>query len=374
VVAGNEIELQIVVRDTGIGISQANLNRLFQPFSQLDSSNTRRYGGTGLGLAISKRLAELMGGTIRAESKEGSGSTFYLTLPTTALAWLPEDVVASPNPLLANRTAVVLDDNQDTLDIFRRYLEYWGMKVIGYTTIGETAKWLQESPAPDLLIIDSRLAGENGLAFAATMHTQHPTIPIILLTSIVDTHLRIENQRSGLDRFLVKPVKPLELFEMLTNIFGAPAPQAVQKPATASIADDMGTRFPLRILLAEDNLLNQKVALRMLKRLGYDADVATDGREALRAIENQRADCPYDVVLMDVQMPEMDGLEATKQIRAIHGNGSHQPYIIAMTAAAMELDREKCLEAGMNDFVSKPATLEDLQRAILRYLGQLEST
>jgi CheY-like chemotaxis protein len=208
------------------------------------------------------------------------------------------------------------------------------------------------------------------LAFAATQRAKRPNLPVVLLTNIADTQLRAEDSHNGSRRILVKPIKPVELYEMLTEIFGTSAPQVVVQPVMSTIVDDMGTRFPLRILLAEDNMLNQKVALRMLKRLGYDADVANNGVQAVNAVEVQ----PYDVVLMDVQMPEMDGLEATRQIRAIDNTLNHQPHIIAMTAAAMELDREKCLEAGMNDFVSKPATLEDLQRAILRFLGEPEST
>jgi PAS domain S-box-containing protein len=366
----NQLTIEFMIRDTGIGISAENLHRLFQPFSQLDTSNTRRYGGTGLGLAISKRLAELMGGTIHAESLEGAGSTFCLTMPATPLEWLPEEMTASPHPLFAKRTAFVVDNHAGTLNILQRYLEAWGMTVISQSSSAEAIKPLQQSQKGDLLIVDSHLADEDSLAFIASQRAKHPTLPIILLTGIADTHLRAGNNYLGTNYTLVKPIKPVGLYDMLMEIFGAPTPSVATQPPLSSIEDDMGTRFPLRILLAEDNMLNQKVALRMLKKLGYDADVASDGVQALQAVGDQ----PYDVVLMDVQMPEMDGLEATRQIRSNHTNGVHNPYIIAMTAAAMELDREKCLEAGMNDFVSKPATLEDLQRAIQRYLEQPEST
>jgi signal transduction histidine kinase/CheY-like chemotaxis protein len=366
----DQVQLEFVIRDTGIGIAPANLKRLFLPFSQLDTSNTRRYGGTGLGLAISKRLAELMGGTIRAESEEGVGSTFVLTLPATVIEWLPESIVASPHLLLAKHTVVIVDDNTSTLTLLQRYLEYWGMQVVGHSTSATATATMQQMPACDLLIVDAHLGHEDGLAFADAQHERQPNRPIILLTGITDTHLRTGSSRVGSHRILVKPIKPLELYEMLTEIFGAPVPQTNNRPVIPAVAGDLGTRFPLRILLAEDNMLNRKVALRMLQRLGYEADVAINGLQALRAVEGQ----PYDVILMDVQMPEMDGLEATRQIRSAQNGGHHQPYIIAMTAAAMELDREKCLQAGMNDFVSKPATLEDLQRALERYLENPELT
>ena len=362
---GDQLQLKIVVSDTGIGISPANLQRLFLPFNQVDTSNTRRYGGTGLGLAISKRLAELMGGSIQAESREGAGSTFHFTLPVTVLERLPNEVNASPHPLLANRAVVLLEDNSSNLAILKRYMEYWGIDVHGHRNGADAAKCLQKAQPHDLLMVDSRLDGEDGVNFANAQRLQYPKLPIILLTSIADTNLRGNESPNSIQHILVKPIKPLELYTMLTEIFGAPIQAAAPQPVpTNSIADDLGTRFPLQILLAEDNMLNQKVALRMLKRLGYEADVASNGIQALAAVEGKH----YDIVLMDVQMPEMDGLEATRQIRTVQSNGSPQPYIIAMTAAAMELDREKCLRAGMNDFVSKPATLEDLQNAIHRYL------
>jgi PAS domain S-box-containing protein len=366
----DQIELELTVRDTGIGISSANLERLFQPFSQVDTSNTRRYGGTGLGLAISKRLAELMGGMIRAESTERVGSTFYLTLPAIVLEWLPQEVLATPHPLFSKYTMLVVDDNESTSAILQRYLEYWGVNVVVHSTVTEAAKWIQQVRTPDLILIDSRLAGAEGMAFIGAQRAKQPKFPIILLTSIADTYLRTDTNTTKTDRVLVKPIKPLELYDMLTKIFGDPTHQVMTQPTPPIIADDLGTRFPIGILLAEDNILNQKVALRMLKRLGYEADVAYNGAEAVSLVGNKT----YDVVLMDVQMPEMDGLEATRQIRAAKQSLRQQPYIIAMTAAAMELDREKCLEAGMNDFLAKPATLEDLQRALLRYLGQPEST
>jgi signal transduction histidine kinase/DNA-binding response OmpR family regulator len=364
----NQVQLNFVVRDTGIGIAPENLQHLFQPFSQLDTSNTRRYGGTGLGLAISKRLVELMGGTIRAESEMGVGSTFYFSLPATVVEWLPAQIAASPHPLLAQHSVVVVDDNASTLAALRRYLEYWGMEVAAYSSADKAAKWLQQTPTCDLLIVDHRLAGKDGLAFADMQRALHPSLPVILLTSIADIYLQMEDSRAASLHILAKPIKPLNLYTKLTEIFGAPVLARPAAPATSRVDGDFGARYPLQILLAEDNMLNQKVALRMLKRLGYEADVVANGVQAVRAVKGK---C-YDIVLMDVQMPEMDGLEATRQIRTMLTSFQSQPYIIAMTAAAMELDREKCLQAGMNDFVSKPATLEDLHVALQRYLKHTE--
>jgi CheY-like chemotaxis protein len=311
-----------------------------------------------------------MGGTIRAESEEGVGSIFYVTLPATVIEWFPEQITATPHPLLAKRAVAIVDDNATTLTLLTRYLEYWGMQVNSYSTSAAASAGLQQMPTCDLLITDVRLGNEDGLAFADAQHVRQPNLPIILLTGIADTHLRTDRSQVGSHRTLVKPIKPLALYNLLTETFGASVPPTNGQPVAPAVAGDLGARFPLRILLAEDNMLNQKVALRMLQRLGYEADVAINGLQALRAVEGQ----PYDVVLMDVQMPEMDGLEATRQIRSVQNGGRHQPYIIAMTAAAMELDREKCLQAGMNDFVSKPATLEDLQRALERYLENPELT
>jgi len=265
-------------------------------------------------------------------------------------------------------TAVVVGSSLETCANLQSYLEYWGIKVTCFTSAAESTQWLSQSRSTDFLFVDSHLRDDDGMAFATSQHARCPNLPIIVLTNIADTHLRA-NRQIGSSRLLVKPIKPMELYDTLIEILGASKPRVVANPIQPNIVDDMGARFPLRVLLAEDNMLNQKVALRMLKRLGYEADIANDGIQALHAAEVNS----YDVILMDVQMPEMDGLEATRQIRLKQVSSSQQPYIIAMTAAAMELDREKCLEAGMNDFISKPATLEDLQRAIQRCLGQPES-
>jgi PAS domain S-box-containing protein len=365
-IGDNRVRLHFQVRDSGIGIDPANLDRLFLPFSQIDTSNTRRYGGTGLGLAISKRLAELMGGAIWAESEVGKGSTFHFTLSVkideTDAA--PDDALYahSGDASLAGNKVLLLSPATNSRRILAGYLAHWGMTVIEHEQGELGVNWLREHPDLQYALVDQRLNHEAGLAVAALLHQLHPTLRIILMTTVDDMETRMLEQHLGIHQVLVKPVKPDELHHALVEAQPPARRRELLQPPTPPAEDNLAGRYPLRILLAEDNLLNQKVALRMLKRLGYDADVAADGVQAFDAVVAQS----YDLVLMDVQMPEMDGLEATRRIRRHAPNG--QPYIIAMTAAAMELDREKCLDAGMNDFIAKPATLEDLVSALQRYL------
>ncbi len=356
--------IHFAIQDTGIGIAAYHLPSLFQPFSQADSSNTRRYGGTGLGLAISKRLVELMGGEIWAESLEGHGSTFHFTMFVDVAAMPPRLPHRHPEqPMLAKRVALVLDDNRRSREIVQDQLGYWGMSVVAAANAIEADACLDRQLHCDLAIIDQQMPDQSGLDFVASLRRRRPILPIILLRTVDDNLTR--NGASHLDRVMVltKPVKPHELYAAVVTLLTA----TVAGPRTGglpvqTIDADLGRRHPLRILLAEDNIVNQKVALRLLQRLGYDADVAMNGAEAVQLSEQQ---C-YDMVLMDIQMPEMDGLEATRHIRAAVDRP--QPHIIAMTAAAMQVDRDQCIEAGMDDFLSKPTRLEDIQEAIQRYL------
>lgn len=389
----HQVELHFAVRDTGIGIAPDQIGRLFQPFSQADASNTRFYGGAGLGLVISKRLCELMGGNIWVESEHYAGSTFHFTI----LAQLPETVEElafyAPHPALQDRTALIVDDNPAVRRILQQVMNEWGMSVRLAASGAEAMAIMSEHPHPDIVLIDMQMAGMSGLALAKELRRLVAELPIlmtstlgvpmyaagdhrplhdlpILLSSPSGAHDRREAVRQlGVRNIVFKPVKPSVLraallgqFEITTSSAEAtpPEPPPIQHN---KIDAEMGRRHPLQILLAEDNLTNQKVALRMLSRLGYAADVASNGLDAVRAMQTHA----YDLILMDVQMPEMDGLEATRRIRSQLGI-PRQPYIIAMTAAAMQLDREKCLEVGMDDFLAKPARLEDLVQALYRYL------
>ncbi|MST95393.1 MAG: response regulator [Pedosphaera sp.] len=325
--------LYFSVRDTGIGISADRLHRLFHSFSQTDSSITREYGGTGLGLAISKGLVELMGGRIWAERAPGAGSVFHFILPVQAL---PE---TTPPAWTGAQTLVLL--------------------------AGETF---------DLAMLDLTLPEMDGVALANEIRQRPGTraLPLILLTS-----LRVRSNLPGLNEaafssWLTKPVKPAQLHEQLTQVLsgGPPAPRPPEKtpaPAGSKIDAQLASRMPLRILLTDDNLINQKVATRMLAQLGYKADVAGNGQEALTA-----AGCQfYDLILMNVQMPHMDGLEATRRLREFQGKkGGHASVVIAMTANAMTGDREKCLAAGMGEYIPKPVRPERLQSAIERFTAR----
>ena len=357
--------LRITVRDTGIGISARDMAHLFQAFNQVDSSNTRRYGGTGLGLVISKRITELMGGRVWVESEEGVGSRFFVELPVEVVDD-PPAATATLHPQLSGRTVAVVDDNATARQVIEQHLGNWGMRVVAFAGTRDYRAWRGANQAPDLLIVDEEMPDEPGHVLADEVVTQTPELPVVLLLTLNDLHLRKQKQeqQSSL-RHLVKPVKPQELQSVLLSLL-QPRPAVKPLPAPPKPVQEVDTawaaQYPLRILLAEDNLVNQKVALRMLKRLGYEADVALNGVEALAALER----ASYDVVFMDVQMPEMDGLEATRTIRRKQQADTTRPYIIAMTAAAMQLDREQCLAAGMDDYIAKPARLEDIVEALRR--------
>jgi len=354
--------LHFTVRDTGIGIPQDRMDRLFRSFSQVDASTTRRYGGTGLGLAISRRLSEMMGGTMWVESELGAGSTFHFTIraqaaPAPARAFLDE-----VQPLLDGRTVLIVDDNDTNRRILTRQVELWRMQPRAFGDPREAIKWIREGGIFDVGILDMQMPDMDGLTLAGEIRalgSVHATIPLIMLTSLGRRDIKAEDRQFA--AFLTKPIKPSYLFDAMVGIFsGRPTRVMQRRTSDLHLFDSqMGERSPLRILLAEDNATNQKLALRILDRLGYKADVAANGLEVLSALERQ----VYDVVLMDVQMPEMDGLETTRRIRAdLHQ--SRQPQIIAMTANAMQGDREMCLAAGMDDYVSKPIRIEDLVNAL----------
>ena len=357
-------ELLFSVRDTGIGIPSERMDRLFQSFSQVDASTARKYGGTGLGLVISKRLAEMMGGTmwVVSEGVPGKGTTFHFTVtsePTRAVAKKRQPVRGVQVPLEGKRLLVV-DDNETNRRIIELQTRSWGMVPHEVATPAEALGLIREGAPFDLAILDMHMPGMDGLALAAEIrkHRAADQLPLVLFTSL-------GRREAGVDAlefaaFLTKPIKPSQLFDALVGVLsGQPVrvPQAAQDKF--QFDKDMAGRRPLRILVAEDNMVNQKLALRLLEQMGYRADVAANGLEAVEAVERQR----YDVVLMDVQMPEMDGLEATRQIiRRIAEE--QRPWIIAMTANAMEGDRERCLAAGMNDYITKPVRGPELVGAL----------
>ena len=358
--AGEDVELRFSVRDTGIGLSPAGLSRLFQSFSQADASTTRKYGGTGLGLAISKRLAELMGGTMWAESAgAGQGSTFFVTVRVRR-AELPANTrreFIGMQPSLAGKRLLVVDDNATNRRILALQTAKWGMVPRATESPAEALRWLKEGAAFDAAILDMHMPGMDGMTLAKRIGDQGTPLPLVLFTSL---GRREAGDADGLFRaYLAKPLRQSQLFDTLMTLLAhdaAPRPAVVARPR---IDAGMAERHPLRILLAEDNVVNQKLALRLLQQMGYRADLAANGVEAIECIERQT----YDVVLMDVQMPEMDGLEAARAIAA-RGDAAGRPRIIAMTANAMQGDRDQCIAAGMDDYLTKPIRVDQLVDAL----------
>jgi CheY-like chemotaxis protein len=359
--AGPDDTLVFTVRDTGIGLAPAGLAKLFQSFSQADSGTTRKYGGTGLGLAISKKLAELMGGTMTAESDgPGRGSTFRFTIraPESDAPVATRRLFIGEQPALTGRRVLVVDDNPTNGKVLWLQCAKWGLVPRATESVAEALGWIAAGEAFDLAITDMHMPEMDGLQFAHRLREARPDLPIVLFSSL---GRREAGDTEGLfSAYLSKPLKQSQLHDALMALLA----DGVERPSAGSAAKptfdpEMAARHPLRILLAEDNVVNQKLALRLLQQMGYRADVASNGVEAIESIERQT----YDVVLMDVQMPEMDGLEASRRIVARWADT--RPRIVAMTANAMQGDREVCIAAGMDDYVTKPVRVDALVQALL---------
>ena len=354
-------ELTFAVRDTGIGLTAEGIGRLFQSFSQADSSTTRKYGGTGLGLAISKRLAELMGGTMWVESAgPGTGSTFKFTMraPLADSPQPPRRAFIGTQPALAGKRMLVVDDNATNRKILALQAAKWGMVPRDTASSAEALSWIAQGEAFDLAILDMHMPEMDGLALARHMRAHRPTLPLVLFSSLGRREAGDTGDLFG--AYLAKPLRQSQLFDTLANFFATDEdarPSAA--PVKAAMDPGMAQRHPLRILLAEDNVVNQKLAMRLLQQMGYRADLANNGIEAIECVQRQ----VYDVVLMDVQMPEMDGLEASRQIN-VRWQPAERPRIVAMTANAMQGDREECLAAGMDDYLTKPIRVERLVEAL----------
>ena len=353
--------LHFAIKDTGIGIPPDRIHKLFQAFSQADDSTTRQFGGTGLGLVISKNLVNLMGGEIWVDSEPGQGSTFQFTIQVRPANGQTR-TTALLKPSLMDKRILIVDDNETNCLILSRQAEKLGMVAETAVSAAQAMQLIETSPSFDLAILDMQMPQVNGIALARQIraHPKHSQLPLILLSSMGTK--QPEGVELNISWQLTKPIKQQQLRAVLLNVV---APKTVeltnQSAKPIPINPKTSQQAPLRILLAEDNIVNQKVALRMLEKMGYSADVAANGYEVIAALERQH----YDVVLMDVQMPEMDGVTATAHIHArwpVH----QRPRIIAMTANAMEGDRENYLQLGMDDYISKPIRVTLLEEALQR--------
>jgi CheY-like chemotaxis protein len=351
--------LHFAVADTGIGIPPDRIDRLFRSFSQVDTSTSRKYGGTGLGLAICKRLTELMGGEIWVESTVGTGSTFHFTIqaePAPPVHDRQSDTGEQPG--LTGKRLLVVDDSQINRRLVARYARSWGMVVQEAASPRDALRLIERGDPFDVAILDIMMPEMDGVTLATEIRKSRDVaaLPLIFFSSLG----RREANAGDIEfaAYLMKPLKPSQLFDALSGIFARDSPAQPEAPAVAA-ATARPDLPALRVLLAEDNAVNQKLAVRLLERMGVSPVVVGNGLEAVAAAETGG----FDLILMDVQMPEMDGLDATRQICA-RVPRSRRPQIVAMTANAMQGDRELCLQAGMDDYLSKPIRVEELQRVI----------
>ncbi|MBK8500977.1 MAG: response regulator [Saprospiraceae bacterium] len=355
---GQKIELQFEVRDTGIGIPKGKVNKLFRAFSQVDSSITRKYGGSGLGLIISKRLVNMMGGEIGIESEEGVGSTFHFTIATQPGVESVSADKACEMTNLEGKKILIVDDNRTNLEILEAQLKGWKYEVVS-TSSGNAALEQMIHSSFDLVITDMQMPEMDGIKLAKVIRQQNRDLPIIVLSSLSDASYK--GHSNLFSAVLTKPVKHDQLCQEIYRHLKNPLLSVkVKQVELQKMSTDFADKFPSNIVIAEDNRINQMVIRKTLGRLGFDPVIVENGREVLDEVQQN----PYDIILMDIQMPEMDGLEATRQIRKIMGK---HPVIIAMTANAMQSDKEECLAAGMDDYISKPIKVEDLKEKLEKW-------
>jgi len=366
--AGQKTAIRFEVRDTGIGVPQDKLATLFSPFTQVDGSTTRKYGGTGLGLSISKQLAELMGGRVGVESEEGRGSTFWFT---AVFERRPDiDRYFSAPFDIAGVRVLVVDDNKTNRMLLTTLLQSWGC-ITGEAADGngallELRRAVNRGEPYLLAFLDMGMPSMDGETLGGLIKadTEIASTELVMMTSLGHRGDAVRFEEAGFAGYLVKPVRQRQMLDMISLALGRPAEGANPKPIAWPSTAEFRTSHA-RILVAEDNAVNQLVARKIIERLGYRADVAATGKEALAALSN----IPYDLVLMDCQMPEMDGFEATRAIRRGEaGEGRRGTPVIAMTARAMQGDREECLDSGMNDYLSKPIDPSLLENVLKQWL------
>jgi len=363
--SNGELLLGFEVRDTGIGIPAEKQERLFKAFSQVDSSTTRKYGGTGLGLAISQQLVKLMGGTIRVESAPGKGSTFYFNIRTRAGASKQAPIQIDGLTGHAGKKVLIVDDNHTNRIILRTQLEYWNLQPVLAASGVEALNILDADSRFDLILTDMQMPFMDGIRLAQNIHGRYAHIPIILLSSVGDEYKKNYNQLFS--AVMTKPIKQQLLYRhILAGLQHQGRFTVDGRQVPSRLPENLSATFPLQILVAEDNEINQQVIHYILQKIGYTPTIVANGQEAVDAAEAMT----YDIIFMDLQMPDVDGLEATRLIR---GNKTlHQPVIVALTANTMEGDEEECLLAGMNDYIGKPVKLEELLGKLRKWALHLQ--
>ncbi len=360
------LQLQFAVRDTGIGIPKEKQDRLFKSFSQVDSSTTRQFGGTGLGLAISKRLCELMGGTMSVRSEAGQGSTFEFGVRVWLAGEerLPLEAAPAPHAPFAGKRLLIVEDHAVNRQILAESARAWAVTTVEAVTSQAALVFLSQGEPFDAALLDLELPDANGLALAEKIRSSPATLhlPLLLLS---DVRLRADDTRAaalGNFGFVHKPIRTAQWLDALNRALSGHSRQEKKPPVESAFDPTLAQRLPLRLLLADDNRVNRTVGARFLQKMGYRIEVASNGLEVLAALEQQF----FDIIFLDVHMPEMDGFETARQIRQRWADGL-RPRLIALTGNAFEGDRQKCLEAGMDDYLAKPVRPFDLSAALERW-------
>lgn len=363
---GKFYELEFAVKDTGIGIPEDKIHKLFNSFSQVDSSTTRKYGGTGLGLAISARLVEKMKGRIWLESEVNQGTTFRFTIQVQATAQIKTFKPTLVLKHLNGKSILIIDDNLTNLQILKIHCEQWGMHADTCESGIQGLNTLAESKY-DLVVIDLLMPGMNGVETAKEIKKQYE-IPLVLFSSAGQFPINKAEDNNLFAAILDKPIKPTYFQKVLTDVLTNHRTEnkiiPVVKPEVV-VADIEVEK--ISILIAEDNLINQKIVIKAFKNIGYNCDVVSNGLEVLSSLKRQN----YDIIFMDLQMPEMDGFDAARNIIREYGN--KRPVIIAMTAAAYEKDKNECFEAGMDDYISKPIDFDNFYNKFQLWKGKIVS-
>lgn len=365
------LELQFSVKDSGIGIAKDKINKLFQPFTQAEASTSRKFGGTGLGLAICANLVRMMNGRIWVESEFGKGSVFNFSIKVSVPNKNEEISEPVEEDYVAGKKILIVDDNQTNLTILQKQCEIWKAEVHAFSSGQEVIDTIADNIEYDLLILDYNMPGMDGVDAARNIRTlpNGATKPIVLLSSSIGS-ADMPLYRSLFTAIQQKPLKFKSLYHLLNEALSKGSLITDTKPAHPLLAHDyamFGKLMPLRILMAEDNTINQKLGLKVLEKLGYQADLAANGKEVIAAFERQH----YDLVFMDVQMPVMDGFEATSVLNRKFKGRRDRPIIIALTANALAGEREKCLQMGMDDYLSKPVRVEEMKKVIEKWGSQI---